>query len=187
LQIEAAGTWERFRWLNEPSEWSVEDRRLTLRANPHSDFWRHTETGHVQHDGNVFGRDCPGDFVIETVLDGDLAAAYDQLGVVAIQSEEVWLKASVELDETLWLGAVKTDGTSDWSREPLASLPVTIRLDRVGATFKFFVRENGSWRMCRLFTLDGPLLVGPYACAPSGEGFRARIDLLQFAQGSGPS
>jgi regulation of enolase protein 1 (concanavalin A-like superfamily) len=183
LRPKSSADWKGFRWLNEPPSWDVTERRLNLRCSARSDFWRYTDTGHVQHDGNVFGHDCPSDFAIEARLAANLATAYDQLGVIAIQSEERWLKASVELDQMLWLGAVHTRSRSDWSREPLQTLPVTIRLARTGDTFKVSLKENGSWRLCRLLSLDGELFVGPYACAPSGEGFDAQIDLVQFSLG----
>jgi regulation of enolase protein 1 (concanavalin A-like superfamily) len=180
LRAEADRGWEGFRWLNEPRVWRVENGRLALRCSGESDFWRHTDTGHVQHDGNVFGCDFPADFSIEVRLEADLSSAYDQLGVIAIASEEMWLKASVELDGPLWLGAVHTRGHSDWSREPIEALPATIRLARVGGTVTVSVQEGDSWRLIRLLTLEGGLFVGPYACAPSGTGFEARIDLLRF-------
>lgn len=167
------------RWLNEPAYWrSPAEGELELSVQGRTDFWRYTKTGAYQHDGHVFGRSLAGDFDLRTEVLGDLKEQYDQVGLIAIASEEVWLKAGVELDGSLWLSTVNTRGASDWARERWGALPLTIRLTRAADCVHAAVGTAAGWRMCRELTLAGSVFAGIYACSPLGEGFRARVQSL---------
>jgi uncharacterized protein len=169
-----------FEWFTDPPASEIRESGLRLRVAAGTDFWRHTETGHVQHNGHLLHTPAPGSFDLMAELGGSLAARYDQLGVMAAAGAAAWVKAGVERDRELWLSAVNTQGASDWSREPAPALPVRLRLRREGDTLSVGVREARAWRTFRIMTFSGPLAVGLYACAPKGPGFDAEFRNVRF-------
>src|SRR5262245_22635730 len=111
-------------WLAEPASYTLDGDSLAWRCRGGSDFWRVTESGIAKHDGQAFLAPVEGDFRLEGVVDAELGERYDQVGLFVVASEERWLKLGAERDGGLWLSAVHTRAESDWSREPLAALPV---------------------------------------------------------------
>lgn len=170
-----------WRWTREPAEWTAAGPdALSWTCAPDSDFWRETHSGAVKHDGHGYVTDVSGDFSVQGSFAAQLGARYDQLGLIAIADERRWVKAGVELDAELLVGAVHTTGHSDWSCGP-GSLPVDLRIERRGGTVEISCRPpEGSWRMIRQLYLEGPLAVGPYSCAPTGPGFDARVSGLSL-------
>lgn len=146
-----------------------------LHSSGGTDFWRVTEGITPRHDGHAVGFDVDGDFRFQLRAHGSPHSQFDQYGVIAIQGEERWLKAGLELDDDLWLSSVHTNGASDWCREPYGDPAVTVALARDEETLTVSVLLGGHWRALRILTLQGPLLVGGYACAPRGEGFSAEF------------
>jgi hypothetical protein len=92
------------------------------------------------------------------------------------------VKAGVEhSDGALQLSAVVTAGGSDWSTAPVpewADRSVTVRasLSEDAVTVRARVDEE-PFRLVRLAPLAaaGPLLAGPYCCAPETDGFCVRF------------
>jgi uncharacterized protein len=175
-----------WRWTREPAAWSAAGpESLTWTCVPDSDFWRETHSGVVKHDGNGYVTDVSGDFTIQGAFAAQLRDRYDQVGLIAVADERHWVKTGVELDGELLIGAVHTTGRSDWSTGP-GSLPVDLRLERRDGTIEISTRTpEGSWRMIRQLYLDGPLAVGPYSCAPTGQGFEAQVSGLALELGRG--
>jgi regulation of enolase protein 1 (concanavalin A-like superfamily) len=159
---------------------AFDDESLTWRCSGGTDFWRVTESGIVKHDGQTFLVPVEGDFRLEALVEGALAERYDQVGLFVQASEERWVKLGAELDDGLWLGAVHTRGESDWSREPLAALPVRLAVERHADTIACSSEVDGAWRMFRQLHLAGPVSVGPYSCAPVGGGFEASARVLRL-------
>jgi uncharacterized protein len=162
---------------------AFENESLTWRCPGRTDFWRVTHSGIQQHDGQAFLVPVEGDFRLEALVDAALAERYDQVGLFVQASEERWVKLGAELDDGLWLSAVHTRGESDWSREPLASLPVRLAVERHEATVACSSEVEGAWRMFRQLHLPGPVSVGPYSCAPLGEGFDSSASVLRLLTG----
>jgi len=169
----AAGEWS---WTREPPDWSVSGPgKLVWTCASRSDFWRRTESGEVNHNGHVYTTPVEGDFVIEGHFEADFGTRYDQVGLMALASEEIWVKAGTELERELLVGAVHTQGHSDWSFGP-GSVPAGVRMERRAGTLEISWRPQGQdWRSIRQLHVDGPLVVGPYSCAPLGPGFEARL------------
>ena len=162
-----------WRWLVEPHAWQVEADRLTWTCPGKTDLWRITEGVRSKHDAPAFVVSVNGDFRFEATFDATFADLYDQVGILAQASEVRWLKVGIELDGRLWLSAVHTHDESDWSREALQALPIELAVERRADTVFCSVREGGEWRTFRVLYLPGPMEIGPYSCAPKGDGFEA--------------
>jgi uncharacterized protein len=162
-----------WRWLVEPRAQRVETDRLTWTCGGTTDLWRITEGVPSKHDAPAFVVPASGDFRFEATFEASFADLYDQVGILAQASEVRWLKVGAELDGRLWLSAVHTHDESDWSREPLAALPIELAVERRAESVSCSVREDGEWRVFRVLFLPGPAEVGPYSCAPRGAGFEA--------------
>jgi regulation of enolase protein 1 (concanavalin A-like superfamily) len=171
-----------FAWLGAAPPHEPAAGGITWQVTGGTDFWRETAGHASRHDGDALLAPADGDVVLELTIDGDLDARFDQVGFIAIADERSWLKAGVELDGRPWLGAVHTRGHSDWSREPFSATGATLRLRRAGATVELDVWDGDAWRMFRQLDLAGPLRVGPYACAPAGPGFAARVRDLRLTR-----
>lgn len=146
-----------------------------------SDYWRLTESGAVVHNGHACTVQVDGDFSIEGRFAADLATQYDQLGLVALKNETQWLKAGLELEGQIYVGAVHTRETSDWSFQP-ASVPGEVRIQRRSGTVTVAYRPPGTsdWAMIRQLSLEGQVSVGFYGASPLGPGFRAAVTGLVF-------
>jgi uncharacterized protein len=162
-------------WTRVPPSWALTGTdTVAWTCSPVSDFWR--ETGGVPgaHDGNaLLATVDDGDFDFRIAAAGLPSSAYDQFGLFVLRDDRRWVKAGVELDETLWLSVVATNEFSDWSRERHAAASVTLRATREVDALRIFVGEGSDWRMIRELTFTGQLSVGVYSCAPKGAGFPA--------------
>jgi regulation of enolase protein 1 (concanavalin A-like superfamily) len=168
--------WQNARWHNRPSVCAVESGRVEMRAVGGTDFWRLTEGLTPRHDGHAIGFDFSGSFQFSLHAVGRPVSQFDQYGLIAIDSEQRWLKAGLEMDGEMWLSAVHTNNESDWSREPYGDAAVTLEVERKGGTVTASVHTADGWRAFRIVTLPGALFVGAYACSPRGEGFSAEFD-----------
>jgi uncharacterized protein len=162
-----------WRWLVEPQAFRVEADRLSWTCPGNTDLWRITEGVPSRHDASAYVIAVDGDFRFEATFEATFADLYDQVGILARASELRWLKVGVELDGRQWLSAVHTHDESDWSREPLGASTLELAVERRADSVFCSVHEDGEWRSFRVLYLPGPIEVGPYSCAPKGEGFDA--------------
>lgn len=170
-----------FEWLNEP-RWRTADGVLELEAAEGSDLWQVTGYGFTRDTGHALLHPLgPGD-ACEVDVHATMTEQFDQAGLLVRVDDKLWLKAGLELaDGRLGLGAVFTDGRSDWSTGPVDDWSgswVRFRVSRGPDHLTVRARpEGGQWQLVRLvpFTPDGPVGVGPYACSPSRAGFVARF------------
>lgn len=173
-----------WRWLVEPRASRVEADRLTWTCQGNTDLWRITEGVPSKHDAPAFVVSLNGDFRFEATFEATFSALYDQVGILARASEVRWLKVGVELDGRQWLSAVHTHDESDWSREPLGASPLELAVERRADSVFCSVHEDGEWRSFRVLYLPGPIEVGPYSCAPKGDGFEAVMRSPALSAGS---
>ena len=167
----AAGTWTR-----EPATERVDGDDLVVVAAEGSDWWRATHYGFVHDDGHGLLADWPAATAVEATFDAStLTDLYDQAGLMLRVGPEQWIKTGLEVsDGVLHLGAVVTNGVSDWSLAPVpdwAGELVTIRASRGGeagdsVTLRARTATSG-WRTLRVapFTA-GAASAGPMVCAP---------------------
>jgi hypothetical protein len=152
---------------------------LLLRTRARTDFWQQTHYGFRRDDGHFLHRPVAGDFIATLALRITPNARYDQAGLMVRVDADRWIKAAIEHDPDgpAMLGAVVTrDALSDWSMRPAAQ-PATqyYSIRRQGLDYTLFARlDDGPWERLRLTRLhaasDESVLVGPYACSPTGEG-----------------
>jgi regulation of enolase protein 1 (concanavalin A-like superfamily) len=112
---------------------------------------------------------------------GEFGDRYDQVGLMIVASEERWLKAGIEVDGELWLSAVHTRDESDWSRERWDMTGARLHAARMDGTIEVSVESAGTRRVFRTLYLDGPVGVGPYSCAPKGNGFQASASEIRIS------
>lgn len=177
--------WAAGRWTREPSGTRLEDDVLVVGAAEGSDFWRTTHYGFLHDDGHGLLGEWPADAAVEVTFDASsLTALYDQAGVLLYAGPEQWVKAGLELsDGALHLGAVVTNGVSDWSMAPVpewAGERVTIRASRGGVAGDAITlrarTESSGWRTIRVapFTA-GAATAGPLVCAPMRDDLEVRF------------
>ena len=168
--------WSAGGWTREPTTARIDGDDLVVGASEGSDFWRTTHYGFVHDDGHALLAAWPTDAAVEVTFDtSTLTGLYDQAGLMLFAGDERWVKAGLEIsDGVLHLGAVVTDGSSDWSLAPVpdwAGQHVTIRASRSGVhgdavTIRARTEASG-WRTLRVapFT-PAAASAGPMVCAP---------------------
>ena len=154
----------------------VEGGDLVVGAAEGSDYWRTTHYGFVHDDGHGLLAEWPTDAACEVTFDAStLTALYDQAGILLFAGDEQWVKAGLEVsDGVLHLGAVVTNGVSDWSMAPVpewAGQLVTIRASRGGVAGDAVTlrarTETSGWRTLRVAPCTaGAASAGPMVCAP---------------------
>ncbi len=174
--------WDSARWLNEPPSTRVADGELVVTTAEGGDFWRTTSYGHVADTGHALLTPLPAGTAVEVTFTASFDALYDQAGVFVRVDPATWLKAGVELSDGLpQLGAVATNGVSDWSQSPVpewAGRPVTVRVSRAGDALTVRARVDADpWRTIRLSSLapSASATAGPFCCSPSRAGLEVRF------------
>jgi len=164
-------------WINPPPHYEDRGDTLLVTTGLQTDFWRHTSYGFVHDSGHALVQDLPDARAIELSVSADFDHDFDQAGVMVWADEAHWIKCGVEYaDGVIGLGAVVTDGSSDWSTAPVPEWQghrVFVRVSRQGDALT--VRAGISptqWRLVRLAPIDPslPWRAGPYAASPSREG-----------------
>ena len=172
--------WADMVWLNEPPDWLAGEGMLTLQTARETDFWQETHYGFRRDDGHFLHRTVPGDFDAEVTLHLNPNAKYDQAGLMVRRDAGSWIKTSLEFEQdgSSNLGAVVTNaGLSDWSMQPVTSFlgQLAFRIERRGADYTVYAAVDGGLsmriRLARLHVDEGgPIMIGPYACSPTGGG-----------------
>jgi len=152
--------------------------RLSVTADPRTDFWRETHYGFVRGSGHLYADDVEADFDASVRVAGEYREQYDQAGLMVFAAPDLWLKCGIEfVDGVQQLSAVVTRQTSDWSVVPLPHPPagLWLRVERRGHDLQLHWSADGDafamFRMARLTA--GPARVGMMCAAPDGDGFRA--------------
>lgn len=168
--------WSDGRWTRVPAAIVADGDAIVVTAAEGSDYWRTTHYGFVHDDGHGLLADWVAGTAVEVTFDASsLTGLYDQAGILLFADDRHWVKAGLEVsDGVLHLGAVVTNGVSDWSMAPVpewAGGLVTIRASRGGeagdaVTLRARTATSG-WRTLRVapFTA-GAAAAGPMICAP---------------------
>jgi regulation of enolase protein 1 (concanavalin A-like superfamily) len=130
---------------------------------------------------------------VQTHVEFQPRAQYDQCGLMIRADSETWIKASIEYENAglSRLGSVVTNlGYSDWATQDIPSKQreAWYRISRNGSDFLLEHSFDGaSWKQMRIAHLHGvgeQLGVGLYACSPIGKSFRCRFTLLRIGENS---
>jgi len=169
--------WVEGSWLNEPAALESLADDLVVTTDDQSDFWNRTGYGFVHDNGHALLRDFPAHTAMEVEFSADWTHEFDQAGLFLHANSEHWVKAGVEFaDGVLGLGAVVTDGMSDWS---VGHVPewmntrIRIRVSRTQDAITVRARaDDEPWRLVRLAPIDPNLTwsAGPLAASPSRSG-----------------
>ncbi|MBS1898678.1 MAG: DUF1349 domain-containing protein [Actinobacteria bacterium] len=184
--------WSDGRWTHDPAGTAEEHGDLVVTAVEGSDAWRVTSYGFV-HDSE---HALLVPFAVGTAVEVEFTAAFseqfDQAGVFVRVSAERWVKAGVEFaDGRPQVGAVVTDGMSDWSLAPVpewADRRIQVRVSR-GAD-ALTVRAGLSGQPLQLvrvlpFPAGVTAEAGPFVCAPTRAGLAVRLHAWRVVEADG--
>ncbi|MDO5629227.1 MAG: DUF1349 domain-containing protein [Mobilicoccus sp.] len=174
--------WSSGRWTHPPVAAVVDGDDFLVTALKGSDAWRHTSYGFVHDSEHALLADFPVGVAAEVTFTAELPEQFDQAGVFVRVDEERWVKAGLERsDGSLQLGAVVTDGASDWSVSPVdgwAGQRVTIRVSRTGGALIVRARVgDDDLQFMRVTPLPESAVAqaGPYTCSPTRAGLTVRF------------
>jgi regulation of enolase protein 1 (concanavalin A-like superfamily) len=177
---------DHFQWLHEPPHWEITDT-LQLTTAPDTDYWQRTHYGFQRDNGHFFATSVRGDFILSARFGSEPNAQYDQCGLLVRADSETWVKCSAEYETASHsrLGSVVTShGYSDWATQDIAGAVAELwyRLRREGDdVFVDWSADGSDWRQMRVAHLHhcpAELLVGVYACSPTGPGFACTVSDL---------
>lgn len=180
--------WSEGRWTTEPVASRRVGEALIVQAAEGSDFWEKTLYGFQRDSGHALLAAWEEGSAVEVSFElrgfDDL---YDQAGVMLWRSPRQWIKAGVEVnDGVLHVGAVVTDGYSDWSLAPVPEWRgqvVTIRASRAEDAVILRATATGQpWRTIRVARLEPGVAAqaGPFVCAPKRAGLEVTFTRWAF-------
>ena len=181
----SAQTLEKMQWFNEPSQWEIKDKKLTLFATPQSDYWRIAHYGFTVDDAPFLYTTYGGEFEAKVKITGDYQERYDQAGMMIRIDHENYIKTGIEyVDGKYNLSAVVTHHTSDWSvitldrAVPFIWIKAVRRLDAVEIYYSY---DDQTYTLMRIAWLQDntPVQVGLMAASPDGQGFQASFEHFQ--------
>jgi regulation of enolase protein 1 (concanavalin A-like superfamily) len=169
--------WSQGSWGRPPPSSREDAGRLVVEAAEGSDYWERTLYGFQHASGHALLAPWPDDAGVEVSFSlRGFSELYDQAGLMLWHAQTSWLKAGVEInDGVLHVGAVVTNGLSDWSLSPVPEWKdgiVTIRASWSKAAVIVRASANGQpWRMLRVAPFPyAPRQAGPFVCAPKRGG-----------------
>jgi uncharacterized protein len=171
--------WQTGTWTTPPVTTSTNDAgHLVVTAVEGSDYWQQTVYGFTHENGHALLAPWHRDQAVEVTfcLDG-FTELYDQAGLILWNSPTQWIKSGVEINDGVpHLGAVVTDGYSDWSLAPVpewSGQNITIRASRMndGVILRAHADQT-AWRTIRVARFPHPdqTQAGPFTCAPTRAG-----------------
>ena len=181
----SAQTLEKMQWFNEPSQWEIKDKKLTLFATPQSDYWRIAHYGFTVDDAPFLYTTYGGEFEAKVKITGDYRERYDEAGMMIRIDHENYIKTGIEyVDGKYNLSAVVTHHTSDWSvitldrAVPFIWIKAVRRLDAVEIYYSY---DDQTYTLMRIAWLQDntPVQVGLMAASPDGQGFQASFEHFQ--------
>ncbi|MCE4026076.1 DUF1349 domain-containing protein [Microbacterium sp. Au-Mic1] len=184
--------WSDGRWTHDPEE-VVEDRGdLVVTAAEGSDAWRTTSYGFVHDSEHALLAPFEVGTAVEVEFTAAFSAQFDQAGVFVRASVERWVKAGVEFaDGRPQVGAVVTDGLSDWSLAPVpewADRRILVRVSRGADALTVRAGVLGEpLQLVRVlpFPSSLPADAGPFVCAPTRAGLAVRLHAWRVVEADG--
>ncbi|MBQ3192824.1 MAG: DUF1349 domain-containing protein [Oscillospiraceae bacterium] len=180
-------------WTREPAACKIEEGRISITTQPHTDLWQRTYYGFRNDNAPVLQMETREEyfsFVVKTDFN-ESHQRFDQCGVVLYLDSDNWLKASVEYENAAFqrLGSVVTNhGYSDWATTDIPADVKTMwyRLSRRKSDYciecSFDGRLFKQMRICHLLEGSGTIRFGIYACSPEESSFEAVFTDLALTQ-----
>lgn len=174
--------WSEGEWTTPPHAVTEREGMLLVTAVEGSDAWRLTSYGFVHDTEHALIAAMPDGSAMEVEFDATFEAQFDQAGLFVRVDETRWVKAGVEFsDGDLQLGAVVTDGMSDWSLAPVPEWlghRLVVRISRAGNALTVRAGVAGdALRLVRVvpFAADLAASAGPFVCAPTRAGLTVPV------------
>lgn len=169
--------WSQGTWTHPPVSAVEHGTDLLVTAKEGSDAWRTTSYGFIHDSEHALLAPFPPGSAVEVEFTADFSEQFDQAGIFVRISAGQWVKAGVEFaDGSCQLGAVVTDGVSDWSLAPVPAWRgsrVLVRISRTGDALTIRAQAaGGPLKLVRLVPLDpaADAHAGPFVCAPTRAG-----------------
>lgn len=181
----------KFSWIREPKNWNVDNDKLEIITDPHTDLWQKTYYHFINDNAPCFQIETEENyfsFVVKTSF-SDAKHRFDQCGVIIYIDSENWIKGSIEYEneEYQHLGSVVTNkGYSDWATTNISSSikEMWYRLSRREEDFKIECSLDGlnfqQMRICHFYKGLGKIKFGVYACSPENSSFKAVFTNFDF-------
>jgi len=173
---ESSIPWSHGSWTHAPHS-VVEGEHLKVTASEGSDAWRRTAYGFLHDSEHALLAPLQVGEAMDVTFRAPWNGEFDQAGIFVRADAERWVKAGIEFaDGHLGLGAVVTDGHSDWSVgyvDEWMDAEITVRISRWADALIVRARaEDGDWRLVRVAPFDADLTAsaGPYLAAPTRSG-----------------
>lgn len=172
---------DKMTWFNEPESYKISKGTLEMDVPAQTDFWRIAHYGFTVDDGPFLYATEGGEFEAKIKVSGDYRERFDQAGMMIRKDHENYVKFGIEfVDGKFNISTVVTHHTSDWSvirldnPIPYIWLKAVRRLDAIEIFYSFDDKEYTMMRT--LWMQDNcPLMVGPVAACPDGQGFKAKF------------
>ena len=151
---------EKWFWIHEPKEYSIQDEKIEIVTEPHTDYWKRTYYL-FQNDNapTLLFKTKEEFFSFSVKTEFNSKRRFDQCGVAIYQDSDNWCKASIEYEneEFQRLGSVVTNnGYSDWATVdiPATQKYMYYRLSRRRDDFCFESSLDGvHYKQMRIFHL----------------------------------
>ena len=181
------------KWTREPSEYVLNEDRIEIKTEPHTDLWQRTYY-HFRNDNAPVLQFETDEKFFSFVVKTDFADShhrFDQCGIVMYLDSDNWLKASVEFENEAFqhLGSVVTNhGYSDWATTAIPSdvKSMWYRLSRREDDYCIECSYDGisfsQMRVCHMWEGAGKIRFGIYACSPEDSSFTAVFTDLKITE-----
>lgn len=173
---------EKMTWFNEPTNYEIKGKTLTMDVPGHCDYWRISHYGFTVDDAPFYYATYGGEFEAKVKVSGNYKVRFDQAGLMIRIDKENWLKAGIEyVDGKYNLSTVVTHHTSDWSVITLDKpvdfvwIKAVRRLDAIEIFYSFDDKTYTMMRNCWMQD-NTPVQVGLATACPDGEGFKAKFE-----------
>ena len=82
LQFCGAQSLDKMQWFNEPEQWEIKDKSLSMQVTPQSDYWRISHYGFTVDDAPFYYATYGGEFEVKVKITGDYKQRFDQAGLM---------------------------------------------------------------------------------------------------------
>ena len=181
-----------FKWTREPAECSINEDRITITTEPHTDLWQRTYYN-FQNDNapclQMKTTETYFSFTVKTAFESSWR--FDQCGVVMYLDSDNWFKSSIEYEneEFQRLGSVVTNlGYSDWATTdiPASIKEMWYRFSRRESDYCIECSTDGvNFKQMRIFHMhkgNGEIQFGVYACSPERSSFKATFTNMELTE-----
>lgn len=182
-----------FQWTRQPKDYLIQNGKVEITTNPHTDLWQRTYYHFRNDNAPVFQMETEEQyfsFVVKTEFTQS-CHRFDQCGIVMYLDSENWLKASVEYENEKYqhLGSVVTNGGySDWATTVIDASVKSMwyRFSRREDDYCIECSADGmhfnQMRICHMQKGAGKIQFGIYACSPEESSFKAVFTNMQMME-----